>query len=71
MSETNGTPIIESIICSVHEVADGEFVCGLSIEWSDGVYTYGFCDPRDVDSYLWELTEAREAQFSAGKEVND
>jgi len=62
-SASSAIPIIENLIVSVHDLESNDRVLGISIEWSDGVYTFGFCDPRDMDSYLWELVEAREKGY--------
>jgi len=62
-SASSAIPVIENLIVSVHELESGDTVLGVSIEWSDGVYTFGFCDQRDIDTYLWELVESREKGY--------
>lgn len=49
---------------SVVQVARG--LMGVTVNWSDGVRTYGFCFAPDVETYITEMVEMREAAYNAG-----
>lgn len=65
----NARPEIESIVTSVHETETGESFLGVSVFWTDQCVTYGFCEPSDVDTFLWEMVACREANNYDRKEV--
>ncbi len=48
-----------------------ERLLGITVFWSDGIMTYGFCFPSDVELYLTEMVQAREAAYNCGKEVKN
>ncbi len=61
-------PSIESVSVVTLDFPGTERWLGVTMKWSDDIYTYGFCCDHELNGFLDDLARSREAATSAGKD---
>lgn len=74
MSTPNETPriLVENVLVTIHswdceDCQTRHTLYGVAVAFSDGMEAYGFCEEKDVQTFINELVEAHGADYDTAQ----